>query len=285
MTIRKKIILVCFLVIINFHDSTLAKASLDGWIKVDSNWKYEENGVFKTGWIKYKDKWFFLDEAGVMKTGWVKVEDKWYYLNEEGEMVTGWVKYKDKWYYLNDNGSMATGWVRYNNQWYYLNSEGDMAVSTYIDSYWINGDGVRKGANIEGSTVSNEGSSTKIYDNTKPTFRIIKVEDKDGNGCIDEVTIRFNKEVAINNVLNFYLEGGGKSAICSSFYCDGINANLMFHYFRYGEGNNVPMNARDIKIINKNTENLTIHEAPWIKKANTDMNGNVMEEGFTAYYR
>lgn len=288
-SINKKCLVVYILLMIICHVPNIANAAVDGWIKEGPNWKYEDKGTFKTGWLKYKDKWFFLDENGVMKNGWVKVKDKWYFLNEDGEMVSGWIKVKDKWYYLSDNGSMATGWINYNNQWYYLNIEGDMAVNTYIDGYWIDGDGVRKDSatevNNDSKRVPKILEEKSLNSSTKPTFKIVKVEDKDGNGCIDEVTIRFNKEVAINNVSNFHLEGGGKSSTCSSFYCDGINATLRFDYFTYGEGNNVPINASDIKVINKNKEALTVHEGPWARKANTDMSGNTMEDGFVAYYR
>lgn len=288
-TVSKKRVLIYILLMIICNTPNMASATVDGWIKEGDAWKYEEKGVFKTGWIKYKDKWFFLDEGGVMKSGWVKVKDKWYYLNEEGEMVSGWVKVKDKWYYLSENGSMATGWMNYNNQWYYLNIEGDMAVNTYIEGYWIDGDGVRKDSATEVNKDSKKSSKIleekSLNSNVKPTFKIVKVEDKDGNGCIDEVTIRFNKEVSINNVSNFHLEGGGKASICSSFYCDGVNATLRFDYFTCGDGNNVPINSTDIRVINKNTEVLTIHDGPWARKANTDMSGNVMEDGFEAYYR
>lgn len=288
-TVNKKSLLVYILLIIICHVSNIANAAVDGWIKEGQVWMYEEKGVFKTGWLKYKDKWFYLDENGVMKNGWVKVKDKWYYFSEEGEMVSGWIKVKEKWYYLSDNGSMATGWISYNNKWYYLNPEGDMVINTYIDGYWIDEGGVRK----DSATEVNNGSKKvpkiveekSLNSNVKPTFKVVKVEDKDGNGCIDEVTIRFNKEVFINNVLNFHLEGGGKASICSSFYYDGINATLRFDYFTYGEGNNVPINAKDIRIINKNTDALTVAEWPWARKPNTDMDGNVIEDGLTVYYR
>ena len=58
-------------------------------------------------------------------------------------MATGWILYKNKWYYLNADGSMMTGWTLYNNQWYFLKKDGDMAVDeTTPDGYKVDKDGI-----------------------------------------------------------------------------------------------------------------------------------------------
>lgn len=33
-------------------------------------------------------------------------------MGENGSMQTGWIKDKDKWYYLNENGAMKIGWIK-----------------------------------------------------------------------------------------------------------------------------------------------------------------------------
>jgi len=44
-----------------------------------------------------------------MKTGWQKIDGKWYSFNYEGSMQTGWIKDKDKDYFLYSNGEMLQG--------------------------------------------------------------------------------------------------------------------------------------------------------------------------------
>ena len=57
-------------------------------------------------------------------------------------METGWIKDKDKWYYLHVDGCMKTGWIKDKDKWYYLDKNGDMVTNTIIDGYKINHEGV-----------------------------------------------------------------------------------------------------------------------------------------------
>ena len=57
-------------------------------------------------------------------------------------MKTGWVKDKGTWYYLNADGPMKTGWIKHKGLWYYLDSSGAMVTNTVIDGYKINHEGV-----------------------------------------------------------------------------------------------------------------------------------------------
>ena len=56
-------------------------------------------------------------------------------------MQTGWIKDKDKWYYLNANGSMKTGWLQIGADWFYLNTNGSMAADTYIGIWYVDKNG------------------------------------------------------------------------------------------------------------------------------------------------
>lgn len=73
-----------------------------GWVKDDKGWWYRyEDGTWAVGWAylpwsmsKRPDKkdWFFFDENGYMKTGWVKDKGWWYFLDDkDGYMHTGWL--------------------------------------------------------------------------------------------------------------------------------------------------------------------------------------------------
>ena len=57
-------------------------------------------------------------------------------------MVTGWAEMDGKWYYLNSNGTMATGWINVDGKWYYLYGDGSLAVSTIINGYTVDENGV-----------------------------------------------------------------------------------------------------------------------------------------------
>lgn len=102
----------------------------------------------QTGWVKDKNKWYYLDSDGSMVTGWKQVKDKWYYLNDDGSMATGWKKVGGEWYFMNDDGSMKSSeWVKHKDKWYYLQKGGAMAKDAYVKDakkelyYWVNKDG------------------------------------------------------------------------------------------------------------------------------------------------
>ena len=57
-------------------------------------------------------------------------------------MATGWLAQGGSWYYLNPNGAMATGWLAQGGSWYYLNARGIMVTNTWINNYYLQGNGV-----------------------------------------------------------------------------------------------------------------------------------------------
>lgn len=81
-----------------------------------------------------------------MATGWLQYRNNWYYLMPNGAMATGWILLDHTWYYLNGDGSMKTGWFQDSTEkWYYLNLDGGMAVQTWTpDGYWVDERGVWK---------------------------------------------------------------------------------------------------------------------------------------------
>lgn len=56
------------------------------WRQDSGEWTYLENGVAKSGWILYSNKWYFLDNEGEMKTGWINDDGTYYYLNSDGTL-------------------------------------------------------------------------------------------------------------------------------------------------------------------------------------------------------
>ena len=111
-----------------------------GWQKSDGTWYYyNSNGTLKTGWLYYKDNWYYLDPStGAMQTGFYTVNGKTYYSEESGIMLTGWIKYGgNKWCYMDTSGAMVTGWQKIKdtktgyNAWYCFKPNGEMAVGWY----------------------------------------------------------------------------------------------------------------------------------------------------------
>lgn len=144
-----------------------------GWIQDGGTWyyRYPDGSYQKNSWILVNNKWYLFDSSGKMLTGWQSRNDQWYYLNTSGEMLTGWLKTSDnKWYYMNTNsggveGAMMKGWINISGKIYYMGSDGAMlegwqkvddnwyyfypgyghkAVNTYIDGFYVDGNGVWK---------------------------------------------------------------------------------------------------------------------------------------------
>ncbi|MDK0616332.1 cell wall-binding protein [Clostridium perfringens] len=135
-----------------------------GWQFINDDWYYlNSNGSMATGWQLINDDWYYLNSNGPMATGWKLINNDWYYLNHNGPMATGWKFLDNNWYHLNENGPMSIGWKKLNDKWYYLNnngvmskdseqtingnlykfdSDGVMIADKWIDSTYINKDGV-----------------------------------------------------------------------------------------------------------------------------------------------
>lgn len=79
--------------------------------------------------------------TGIKGDFWGKTKDGKWILIEQGVPAAGWRNVKGKWYYMDPDGVMQTGWLSYGETWYYLQSDGSMAYNTYVDGYYLNGDG------------------------------------------------------------------------------------------------------------------------------------------------
>jgi glucan-binding YG repeat protein len=91
-------------------------------------------------WVYSGGKWYYY-EGGIVKTGWVKDKNKWYFMDSNGEMTTGWRYWSHNWYYMANSGEMMNGWVLDGGKWYYLYSDGSMAKNTTIQGYVVGYDG------------------------------------------------------------------------------------------------------------------------------------------------
>lgn len=102
---------------------TIDPATAQGWaVNDDGQYIYYEDGKAVTGW-------FDIDGGDVMKPGRIDADGgdgmKRYYFTEDGIMVSG-------------------KWLELDGKWYYFNTDGTLAVSTKVDGYEVDEDGVRK---------------------------------------------------------------------------------------------------------------------------------------------
>lgn len=74
------------------------------------------------------------------KDGWQQSNNLWYFY-KDGKMQTGWIQDGANWYYMNQNGTMYMGWLQDGSNWFYLKGNGVMAYSTFIDGYYLGGNG------------------------------------------------------------------------------------------------------------------------------------------------
>ena len=119
-------------------------AASTGWYQTSTGWHYKKaDGYNSTGWEFINNKWYYFDSNANMQTGWVDYNGSKYYLKpNDGDMATSWELIGGKWYLFDESGHPVKGWFQYNNAWYYITDSGEMAVSTSVDGYNINQDGI-----------------------------------------------------------------------------------------------------------------------------------------------
>lgn len=130
-----------------YPDGTYQK---DSWLKVNDQWYlFQNDGKMLRGWQKKGNHTYFLTESGEMHVGWLQSAGRWYYFNPtpdayEGAMFqNSWANVNGKLYYFNGEGIMVEGWNQVDGNWYYFYpGEGNKAVNTWIDTFYVDGDGI-----------------------------------------------------------------------------------------------------------------------------------------------
>jgi N-acetylmuramoyl-L-alanine amidase len=121
---------------IDFKNRVKEKLNPSGWQKKQDKWFY----FGKTGWLLYKNSWYYIDTNNQMHEGWIQLNNKWYYLDpkQEGKMCIGWFQDdKPRWFFSNEKGEMLTGWVGTDKK-FYLAANGAMVSGGWqcIDGKW-----------------------------------------------------------------------------------------------------------------------------------------------------
>lgn len=124
----------------------------NSWLKINGTWYlFDASGKMLTGWQNKNGATYYLLDSGAMYSGWIRAGNAWYYLNKpedggtEGAMRTGWLVTGGQTYYLKPDGIMAEGWYQADGNWYYFYpGSGHKAVNTYIDTFYVDANGVWK---------------------------------------------------------------------------------------------------------------------------------------------
>lgn len=148
-----------------YYDETGARVY--GWydIEADSYYFDEETGyMYNAGKMIQNDKeyYFFgdgkaakgfttidgkcyyynVEHAKFKRTGFNLIEGKKYYFNDDYSIVFGWQTFDGYKYYFDVNGVMCTGMRTIGGNQYYFYNDGKMAVSTKIDKFVIDENGI-----------------------------------------------------------------------------------------------------------------------------------------------
>ena len=149
------VMIICIIMMTFVPASLCFAATKEGWI---SGQYYRNGEIVYEEWVKYKGKWYFLDEDGykatksvvtsdyksfygvdkkgvlIQKKGWYYLEHQvldnysyaWFYLDNTGKACRGWKKINKKWYYFFSNGAMCTDLREIDGKKYYFGSDGAM---------------------------------------------------------------------------------------------------------------------------------------------------------------
>lgn len=131
---------------------TIAPATGQGWAKNDlGQWMYFKDGKPLTGWQTVDGKVYcFNSSGGAYANSWKQnAKGEWFFLTADGSAATGWkdigANGNTKRHYFDTYGIMVAGkWLQIDDKWYYFNADGSLAVSTKIDGYEVDENGVRQ---------------------------------------------------------------------------------------------------------------------------------------------
>ena len=94
----------------------------------------------KTGWVKDKDNWYYLDSDGKMKTGELQLDKQEYVLANDGHMLTGW---NGNYYYRTSGERAKESWTEIDGKWYYFKVNGELLKNGKTpDGYTVDAKGI-----------------------------------------------------------------------------------------------------------------------------------------------
>ena len=217
-----------------------ADTSAARWVKKGSRLRLKgSNGKYKTGFVKYKGKYYYFDSKGYLKTGWITIGGKKWYASYvkgakgKGQILTGLVWVQGKTYFMNPGsspapGAVSTGFQKISGRRYYFNKNGHLVTG------WITVGGNKYYASCNkkghyGALLTGRqkiGNKTYQFDSsgkllrTLPTqpartltnFAVINQHPELPTGC---------EATALTMVLNYYGFGADKLDIADNYLPKG----------------------------------------------------------------
>ncbi len=128
---------------------TINPSTAQGWaLNDDGQYLYYKDGKPVTGEQIIDGVKHFFYNTGALQTGWVNdTSGNWYFVSGNTR-ITGWwdigANNNNKRYHFTKDGLMVAGkWLEIDGKWYYFNADGTLALSTKIDGYEVDENGVR----------------------------------------------------------------------------------------------------------------------------------------------
>ena len=117
------------------------------WHKNSKGWWYQDaTGWYPTSqWLKIDGAWYYFDSKGYMEANCYR---QGYWLTKSGacdEKYYGgaWHKNSKGWWYQDATGWYPTSqWLKIDGKWYYFYADGYLAVSTMINGYTVDANGI-----------------------------------------------------------------------------------------------------------------------------------------------
>lgn len=129
---------------------TIDPTTAQGWELNDvGQYIYYKDGKVLTGIHTINGTKYYFNTDGTLKTGWVKDDAGNRYFYSGNVLLTGWWSIHsngsgNRYYFTKDGIMIAGKWLELDGKWYYFNADGSLAVSTTIDGYKVDKNGVRK---------------------------------------------------------------------------------------------------------------------------------------------
>lgn len=152
-----------------------------GWVTVaDQHYYCDANGMLLTDWQIIDGVTYYFTPMGVLSTGWQQIDGVTYYFTPTGVLSTGWQQIDGKTYYFAEDGAMAIGWQLLDGCYYYFGTDGTMVVSSTVDGYILDADGVASTPmRAKVATLLSQCGTTPadIYGYTTSHYRYKRIED------------------------------------------------------------------------------------------------------------
>ena len=152
-----------------------------GWLTFGNSIYYAgEGGAFVKGFFRIDGVIYFFKEDGARGGGVTQYEGKTYILNNKGIPQTGWYTAPTgEKYYANNMAIAVTGWQEIDNKGYYFYISGILAVSTTVDNFSIDANGVARSqmaVTVDNLLKNTNYTPTSIFSYHVGRYRYSRVE-------------------------------------------------------------------------------------------------------------